>query len=663
MNTASIVRAAGLAAAIAAVPALAQPVMDGQRDSIYGSPIALQTNPTLFGDSGHGDCDGNDIGNPGDVVTGVEFAIPLLELGSPAGAIRIAAFVNGGGHDFVSNQVLAGAGLGTPNLGEPRALDFNAIAGTQYVEFTPTAGAEPTIDGMLDASYVQIALQDNQTGFGNNSDGSVDVANGSELDGIYAVVASDTLYVFIAGNLESNFNKLDVFFDTESGGQNKLRGDNVDIDFNGLNRMGDDGSDNGLIFDAGFTADYYLGCTNGGDPVTIYANFASLNGVYGSYLGSTAPGSDGFLDGGDNPYGVQLTIDNSNVEGVPGRCKPGGTVDYANGSELAGLYGYVDTDNNKLYLLFAGNIENGDGGKDSNSGNKINVLIDAQPGGQNKLRGDNVDISFGNLNRMGDDGTGNGLILDAGFEPDYWMSVKTNNFPVYQVLDCAVLRTDGRLEDFSGFPLDYGAYDGNFKSDGVAVPFDGPLLDIQDGFTANIFCNYGPRTTQLDPNNPVDGLLGLYIDNSNTAGVTDSDVSGAAAVATGIEIVIDLDELGWDGSSDIKVLGFISNEDAGYLSNQFLPGLPGGTGNVGDSGATNTIDLTAYAGDQFAIIPVGSDPCDYADYNGNGSTNTQDVLAFLNDWNARLPAADCNGDGSVNTQDVLCFLNIWNACR
>ena len=66
---------------------------------------------------------------------------------------------------------------------------------------------------------------------------------------------------------------------------------------------------------------------------------------------------------------------------------------------------------------------------------------------------------------------------------------------------------------------------------------------------------------------------------------------------------------------------------------------------------------------QFWGEAGGGDPCDYADYNGNGSTNTQDVLAFLNDWNARLPAADCNGDGSVNTQDVLCFLNIWNACR
>jgi len=41
--------------------------------------------------------------------------------------------------------------------------------------------------------------------------------------------------------------------------------------------------------------------------------------------------------------------------------------------------------------------------------------------------------------------------------------------------------------------------------------------------------------------------------------------------------------------------------------------------------------------------------------------NTQDVLSFLNAWNAGDGSADINGDGNVNTQDVLLFLNLWNA--
>ncbi|QKK08884.1 MAG: hypothetical protein HND58_12435 [Planctomycetota bacterium] len=57
------------------------------------------------------------------------------------------------------------------------------------------------------------------------------------------------------------------------------------------------------------------------------------------------------------------------------------------------------------------------------------------------------------------------------------------------------------------------------------------------------------------------------------------------------------------------------------------------------------------------------DPCDYANYNGDSTVNTQDFLDFLNSWNAGDARANCNGDSTVNTQDFLCFLNIWNACR
>ena len=53
-------------------------------------------------------------------------------------------------------------------------------------------------------------------------------------------------------------------------------------------------------------------------------------------------------------------------------------------------------------------------------------------------------------------------------------------------------------------------------------------------------------------------------------------------------------------------------------------------------------------------------PC-VGDFNGDGSVNTLDVLAFLNAWAAGDPSADINGDGTVNTLDVLAFLNSWAA--
>ncbi|HZW10785.1 MAG TPA: zinc-dependent metalloprotease family protein [Phycisphaerales bacterium] len=60
-------------------------------------------------------------------------------------------------------------------------------------------------------------------------------------------------------------------------------------------------------------------------------------------------------------------------------------------------------------------------------------------------------------------------------------------------------------------------------------------------------------------------------------------------------------------------------------------------------------------GDEF----TPPDDC-VADFNDDGNVNTQDVLAFLNAWNAGDASADINGDGTVNTQDVLAFLNLWN---
>lgn len=53
-----------------------------------------------------------------------------------------------------------------------------------------------------------------------------------------------------------------------------------------------------------------------------------------------------------------------------------------------------------------------------------------------------------------------------------------------------------------------------------------------------------------------------------------------------------------------------------------------------------------------------SAPCP-GDLNGDGATDTRDVLAFLNAWAAGDSEADYNGDGVVNTIDVLAFLNAW----
>jgi len=76
----------------------------------------------------------------------------------------------------------------------------------------------------------------------------------------------------------------------------------------------------------------------------------------------------------------------------------------------------------------------------------------------------------------------------------------------------------------------------------------------------------------------------------------------------------------------------------------------------------NAANITGW--DNLSITTPSS--C-YADYNGDGTVNTQDFLAYLGAWSAAFQsgnydaAADCNGDGAINTQDFLCFLGLWAA--
>jgi hypothetical protein len=201
------------------------------------------------------------------------------------------------------------------------------------------AASAATVDGTLDPAYgPALSTQTTQTNFGDASAGTVDNANGSELDQAYGYVSGTTLYLFLSGNLESNFNKLEIFLDTQSGGQNKLRGDNANVDFNGLNRMGDDGTGNGLRFDNLFAPDYWIGITGGGGPpYALYANYGQLltgGGGIGDYLGTTGAASNGVLSGG-NDHGIQVTINNSNTAGVSGGCGAASGAGPTTGVELA----------------------------------------------------------------------------------------------------------------------------------------------------------------------------------------------------------------------------------------------------------------------------------------------------------------------------------------
>lgn len=202
------------------------------------------------------------------------------------------------------------------------------VAALGAVTLAGAASAQFTIDGTRDAAYPgSNQFQTNPTAFGNSTSGNVGTSNGSELDGVFANIGTSSLNILFTGNLETpnfsgNQNKFEFFIDTDVNsntvGQNRLRGDNPDVDFNGLNRMGDDGSGNGLTFDDGFSADYYFSFST--DGTNLYANYATLltgGGGTGGYLGAATVGGNGSLNGGTS-QGVLANINNSNVGGVDG---------------------------------------------------------------------------------------------------------------------------------------------------------------------------------------------------------------------------------------------------------------------------------------------------------------------------------------------------------
>ena len=193
---------------------------------------------------------------------------------------------------------------------------------------TPSFGQ--TVDGTRDAVYgAPLAVQANPTGFGDSNNPVPAGGGGSELDAAYGVVAGGNLNLFLSGNLESNGNKLVLLIDSVAGGQNTLLGNNADVDFNALNRLGGDGTSPGLTFDSGFSADYYVSLN--GDGNSLFANYATLptggNGT-GQFLGFTTYGPGGGTFAGDSsmPNGIMATIDSSNTGGVTGDTADAGAA-------------------------------------------------------------------------------------------------------------------------------------------------------------------------------------------------------------------------------------------------------------------------------------------------------------------------------------------------
>ena len=224
----------------------------------------------------------------------------------------------------------------------------------------------PVVDGQLDAAFygAPVAVQNTPTAFGNATNGHTRFAvQGSELDAAYARVSDGYLFLFIAGNLETagqgltwsvgNLNKLEIFVDAIPRGQNSLRGDNVDVDGGALSNMGHlDPANDGLKFDTGFEADFYLAFYNRTevvpyfDPPQVeawrgylyYATLPTAGGGASQTLGiAQDPTHTGFVTTFTFANGVMLGFNNSNTGGVNGTGSPNESDTSLAGNVTTGL--------------------------------------------------------------------------------------------------------------------------------------------------------------------------------------------------------------------------------------------------------------------------------------------------------------------------------------
>jgi hypothetical protein len=466
------------------------------------------------------------------------------------------------------------------------------------VFWTVSASAQPIIDGTADASYgPALSIQNTRTQFGDggaNPDPIITGTNfgtngGSEIDQVFAKVENGRLYVVVTGNLEENFNKLDVFIDSKAGGVNKLDGANLPGGLDGFccggftgNRGSNTGNVgalqrmNGMKFDDDFTADYMLIFTHGRESV----------GSPGDY------NNDGFINAAD--YTRWRDNLGKTVAEATAAANPTGQM-----SNLPSNSGTIDQ---SMYTAWKSTF-------DQHAKSEFWAMSASF-----------ADLTQGTAGQSG----GLGMQLAPRGEP-------------------RVLRPDGAsaLGDFPFVPTgnpgnsndlesDYtltGLNQGDLIDRNYALGAGGCTSDSGDGCAAREFefaldvdpSEVGVTTPNLSNHRNLNNFVGLQmaLDNSNIAGVHGGSgpfdlVPGEdnpETVTTGIEFSIPLASIG-NPTGDIRISAMINGGNHDFLSNQVSGvGLvnddgPGTGGNLGNAlfGMSPLASFADIPGDQFVTV-------------------------------------------------------------
>ncbi len=246
------------------------------------------------------------------------------------------ATINGG--TSTVHDVIAGVDLPTDLTTANQSAYPLTMAPYAYyvleVDVTPNPAAPQVVDGDLiptDLGPQSLrATQDNFTSMGDNI---------NEIDQLYAALDGNALRVGITGNLATDGTGLALFLDTRAGGQNPLDTASFPQPPYGIPEI------DGMVLDAGFVPDYivFVNAWSGTVYVDLY-ELATGGGGNKRYLGAgTVNDGDGFLNGGSNPNGALVALNNTNLAGVTDSSAAGaGTA--ITGFEMELPFGDLDID-------------------------------------------------------------------------------------------------------------------------------------------------------------------------------------------------------------------------------------------------------------------------------------------------------------------------------
>ncbi len=216
-------------------------------------------------------------------------------------------------------------------------------------------------------------------------------------------------------------------------------------------------------------------------------------------------------------------------------------------SELNQLFAMMD--DTHLNVGITGNL--------ATDGTAMAIFLDTQPGGQNVLDTASFSEPPAGIPQI------DGMVLDAGFAPDYIVYVNAFSGSIYA--DLYTLSTSG----------------------------GGSKRYLGNG-------NVGSGTGALSGGTNPNGAL-VAIRNTNVLGVTGSSADNADTAISGFEMELPLADINLAADAPpIRLMATLVRTD-GSLGNQTLPGLGFGTGELG----TVPIDFNTIPGDQFITLDQG----------------------------------------------------------